>query len=237
MFPNPFRVQYWGIQGENLPSPENIEMLFLDIYAIGQTNNAIFKRLVETGDFFVKKQEGSLVLAQKAEKTLHNPITDPLAIEPPQEDIRLLAYLSEGEVLSLDPLWGKIPDIDIKTKEMLVPLTTGRLNSAEGLDLGNHDNLRLFLVGRWQAAGKEQVVFRLQADDGCRLYIDGNPVIDYEGVHAFGQQISSSPLRLTPGPHTIALDYFEWGGEAGLQVEWAQTDGNFQILRTNQTLP
>jgi uncharacterized membrane protein len=237
MFPNPFRAQYWGIQGENLPSPENIEMLFLDISAIGQTNNAIFKRLVETGDFFITKQEGSLVLAQKAEKTIKYPVTDPLTIEPPPEDIRLLVYLSKSEVVSLVPLWGKKPDFDIKTKEMRIPLTTGRLNSAEGLDLGNHDNLRLFFLGSWRATGKEQVLFRLQADDGCRLYIDGNLALDYEGVHAFGQKISSSPLQLAPGLHTIALDYFEWGGEAGLQVEWAKADGTFQVLQTGQILP
>ena len=40
-----------------------------------------------------------------------------------------------------------------------------------------------------------------------------------------------------PGQQTIALDYFEWGGEAGLQVEWAKTDGAFQVLQTNHTLP
>jgi hypothetical protein len=212
-------------------------MLFLDTSAIGQTNNAIFKRLVETGDFFITKQEGSLVLAQKAEKTINNPVTDPLTIDPPHEDIRLLVYLFKSEVLSLVPLWGKKPEFDIKTKEMRIPLTTGRLSSAEGLDLGNHDNLRLFFLGSWRATGKEQIFFRLQADDGCRLYIDGNLVLDYEGVHAFGQKISSSPLLLDPGKHTIALDYFEWGGEAGLQVEWAKADGTFQVLQTNQILP
>ena len=177
------------------------------------------------------------MLAQKAAKTIKNLITDPLTIEPPHEDIRLLVYQSEDEVRSLVSLRGKIPDIDIKTKEMRIPLTTGRLTSVEGLDLGNHDNLRIFFLGSWHATGKEQVLFRLQADDGCRLYIDGNLVIDYEGEHAFGQQISSSSLLLDPGQHTIALDYFEWGGEAGLQVEWAKTDGNFQILRTSQALP
>lgn len=237
MFPNPYSPQYWGIQGENLPSPENIEMLFLDTYAIGQGNNAIFKRLVETGDFFIKKLEGSLVLAQKAENAIKSPITDLLAIEPPDEDIRLLVYLSNNEILSLVPLWGKIPDIDIKTREMHVPLTTGRLSSAEGLDLGNHDNLRLFLLGSWLATGKEQVLFRLQADDGCRLYVDGKLVIDHEGVHSFGQKSRSSFLQLDPGRHTIALDYFEWGGEAGLQVEWALAGGEFQTLKAGQTLP
>ncbi len=237
MFPNPFKAAYWGIKGEGLPTPENIKMLFLDTSAIGKTNNAIFKRLVETGDFFLKKQEGSLVLAQKAENTLKNPITDPLTIAPPLEDIRLLVYLSEDNVLSLSPLWGKRPSIDLKTKEMHIPLTTGRLNSAEGLDLGDHDDLRLFFLGSWRAAGKEKVIFRLQSDDGSRLYVDGNLVVDFEGLHPFGQKVSSSPLQLTPGMHTIALDYFERDGAAGLQVEWAKTASEFRALQANQILP
>jgi uncharacterized membrane protein len=237
MFPNPYRAQYWGINGENLPSPENIEMIFLDINAISKSNYAIIKRLVEGGDFFLKKQEGSLVLAQKAAKNAKNTVTDPLKLEPPQEDIRLLVYLSTEEVLSLTPLWGKTPDIEIKTQQMHIPLTVGRLNSAEGLDLGSHDNLRLFFIGSWEAAGKEQITFRMQADDGCRLYVDGKPIIDYEGVHAYGQKISSAPFRLLPGRHTIAVDYFEWGGEAGLLVEWTAPDGTFQALQSGQILP
>lgn len=44
-------------------------------------------------------------------------------------------------------------------------------------------------------------------------------------------------LLLKQGRHVIALDYFEWGGEAGVQVEWAKPGGEFQILKFGQTLP
>ena len=149
----------------------------------------------------------------------------------------MLVYLSDTEVHSLTSLWGRVPDIDITTGKMLLQHTVGRLSSAEGTDLGGHDNLRLFFLGSWQAAGQQPTVFRLQADDGCRLYIDGKLVIDYEGVHSYGQQITSEPIQLDPGQHTIALDYFEWGGEAGLQVEWAPAGGEFQVLQSGQELP
>ena len=237
MFPNPYRAQYWGIDGENLPSPAGIEMIFLDTSAIGKDNYGLFKRLVENGDFFISKQEGSLVLAKKADGVIKKPFADPFKLDPPQHDIRLLAYLSDEEALSLTPLWGRVPDIDIKTEQLSIPLTAGRLISAEGLDLGSHDNLRLFFLGSWEAAGKQEVVFSIQADDGCRLYVDSKLIIDYEGVHAYGQKISSAPFRLTPGRHTIALDYFEWGGEAGLLVEWAAKNDAFKVLQSGQTLP
>lgn len=237
MFPNPFRPQYWGINGENLPTPEIINMVLLDTAAIGRDNLTIFKRLVESGEFLLLKQGGSFMLAQRAAGVAQIPITDPLGLAPVKENIRLLVYLSDAEVQSLTPLWGKTADIDLTTREMRIPVTTGRLNSAEGLDLGGHDNLRLFLVGSWEAGGEEQVVFRLQADDGCRLYIDGTLVLDYEGVHPYGAKATSAPLQLAAGSHTIALDYFEWGGEAGVQVEWAKAGGEFKVLMTGQKLP
>jgi len=237
MFPNPFRPQYWGIDGENLPEPDIVEMLLLDTNAIGPDNMGIYRRLVETGEFRLLRQEGSFVLARRVPAAEKIPITDPLALEPPPEKIRLLVYLGDSEVQSLTPLWGKIADIDILTGEMSLPRTAGRLQTVEGNDLGAHDNLRLFFLGGWEAAGRQHVVFRLQADDGCRLFIDGKTVIDYEGVHAFGQQAESEPLLLTPGRHVIALDYFEWGGEAGLQVQWAPAGGEFQVLKSGQQLP
>jgi len=237
MFPNPFSPQYWGIEGENLPPPDSVAMLLLDTSAIGPGNMAIFRRLIESGEFLLVKQTGSLMLARKAERGSKKPVIEPLAMDPPQQNIRLLIFISDAELLSLTPLWGKVADIDITTSAMRIPLTGGRLKSAEGVDLGAHDNLRLFFLGGWQAAGKQPVVFRLQADDGCRLYIDGSLVLDYEGVHAYGQKIASAPLQLEAGTHVIGLDYFEWGGEAGLLVEWAAAGGEFQVLQAGQELP
>jgi hypothetical protein len=83
----------------------------------------------------------------------------------------------------------------------------------------------------------QEVVFRLQADDGCRLYIDGSLAMDYEGVHPYSRKITSVPMQLQTGFHVIALDYFEWGGEAGVQVEWAEAGGEFKVLKVGQKLP
>jgi len=237
MFPNPFKPMYWGIEGENLPSPDTVEMLLLDINAIGAENLAIFRGLIENGDFLLLKQEGPFMLAKKNTLKMRRQIADPLKMEPPEENIRLLIYLGEGEVRSLSPLWGTVADTEISTLEMRIPLTLGRLSSAEGLDLGANDNMRLFFQGQWDADGKTPIVFRIQADDGCRLYVDGSMVIDYEGVHAFGQQVTGTPMLLEAGTHVIALDYFEWGGEAGVKVEWAEVGGEFQSLQANQRLP
>lgn len=237
MFPNPFRAAYWGIEGENLPSAQTIEYLLLDTNAIGPDNRAILKRLIETGEYQPLKQGGSMILAQKGAPGIKEQIIDPLQLDPPQEGTRLLVYISDSEVTALTPLWLQTADIDITTVQMRIPPTTGRLQTVEGLDLGAHDNMRLFFLGQWDAEGKVPTVFRLQADDGCRLYVDDELVIDYDGVHAYTQSVTSEPIRLGAGAHVIALDYFEWGGEAGVQVEWAEVNGDFEVLRSGQRLP
>jgi uncharacterized membrane protein len=238
MFSNPFRPQYWGIEGENLPSPDIIEAMLLDTNAIGEVNNGIFKRLIETGEFLLEKKEGPLVLARRVAGPEKKPLENPMSIEPPSADhIRLLVFTSDSPVQSLTPLWGLSPDIDINTAEMRVPHTAGRLTTIEGLDLGAHDNLRLLFIGKWQAAGEQEFLFRIRADDGCRLSVDNRVVIDYEGVHPYGQEKESPPVRLSSGMHKISLDYFEWGGEAGVQVEWAPVGGEFQVLQAGQKLP
>jgi hypothetical protein len=216
---------------------DTIEYLLLDTNAIGADNRAILRRLIETEEYRLVHQEGSILLAQRGAPETKETIVDPLKLDPPEEGVRLLAYISNSEVRSLTPLWLKTADIDISTAEMRIPITAGRLQTAEGLDLGAHDNMRLFFLGKWDAGGVKPVVFRLQADDGCRLYVDGTVVIDHAGVHAFGQQVTSEPVMLEPGPHVIALDYFEWGGEAGLLVEWAAHAGDFTTLKSDQKLP
>ena len=153
MFPNPFRPQYWGIQGENLPPPETVEMLLLDTNAMAPDILTVFKGLIQSGEFFLVKEDGSLMLAQKAGKGPVNPVTDPMDMEPPPENIRLLVYLYDTEVRSLTPIWSRIADMDITTEEMRIPLTAGKLYSAEGSASGPMITCASFFWGAGRPRG------------------------------------------------------------------------------------
>ena len=238
MFPNPYTPQYWGIAGENLPGHDRIEGFLIDRNALGPESGPIIERLLATGEFEIRAQEQNLFTALRRRAPGRAAMTDPLKAEPPERGARILVFLSEEEdVTWLSPLEGEAPDIDVPTERISIPTTTGRLQTAEGLDLGARDNLRLVLVGRWEAQGKEPVVFRLRADDGCKLYVDGRVAIDYHGVHSMAQLTQSKPIQLNPGEHRILVDYFEWGGEAGLNLEWAGPDGRFKVLHAGDVLP
>lgn len=61
--------------------------------------------------------------------------------------------------------------------------------------------------------------FFLDSDDGSFLYLDGNLVIDNDGIHGMRQIIRS--WHLDRGTHKIRVRYFDSGmGSAGIKLAW-----------------
>ena len=59
--------------------------------------------------------------------------------------------------------------------------------------------------------------FYLTSDDGSRLWIDGNPVVNNDGLHGSAEQ--SGSITLLPGAHMIEVAFFEMYGDETLIVE------------------
>lgn len=156
---------------------------------------------------------------------------------PPEQGIRGNVYVSKTPLTTLRPLFGAKPDFEIITNSLSIPETVGILTLSDGQNLKGGDNVRIVFTGKWHAEGSAETLFRVRADDGCRLYLDGKMIVDYNGVHAFGEETVSKPLLLGKGPHSIVVDYFEWGGNAGLSVEWKGTGGQFKMLQSGAMLP
>lgn len=65
--------------------------------------------------------------------------------------------------------------------------------------------------------------FVLTSDDGSRLVLDGQTVIDNDGLHvALGEPVT---MDLTEGQHELRLEYFERNGDAVLQLDWVLDGG------------
>ncbi len=60
--------------------------------------------------------------------------------------------------------------------------------------------------------------FGTTSDDGSTLAIDGQPVVDNDGLH--GAATSTGTVALAPGRHRITVLYFQGGGDAILHVTW-----------------
>lgn len=72
--------------------------------------------------------------------------------------------------------------------------------------------------------------FYLNSDDGSRLYIDGNQVVDFDGTHGrssanegFGVR-SPSAVSLSAGPHDIRVIFFEYTSGQSLDVAYQGAD-------------
>jgi|GEM_PF-3540277 len=64
--------------------------------------------------------------------------------------------------------------------------------------------------------------FNLASDDGSVLYINGEPVLDNDGLH--GTRTRTVTLDLDEGAHDIEVRYFENGGHQTLQLSWSGPD-------------
>jgi hypothetical protein len=60
--------------------------------------------------------------------------------------------------------------------------------------------------------------FRVAADDGARLYLDDEPILDEWREGARREWTADRPL--SAGEHTLRLEYFEVGGEALVSLRW-----------------
>lgn len=70
--------------------------------------------------------------------------------------------------------------------------------------------------------------FYVESDDGCRLYIDGELVVDNSAGRAMEQK--ADRLVLKPGDHTIRFEYFQASGPAGVNLQWKPPIGGRQIV-------
>ncbi|MBU0639666.1 MAG: hypothetical protein KKB50_12435 [Planctomycetes bacterium] len=61
--------------------------------------------------------------------------------------------------------------------------------------------------------------FELGSDDGSRLWLDDEPVINHWGHHGFTTRTAS--VELAPGPHRARVDYYELDGWAGITLRAA----------------
>lgn len=112
--------------------------------------------------------------------------------------------------------WDKIPDMDT-----LEPAEQG---TCEGFDLGvaqRNGNYAVRFDSFFTLDQASLVRFQLGSDDGSRLSVDGQVVVDVDGIHP--HQTANGEVQLEAGTHHVRVEYFQGGGEATLEVEWEST--------------
>jgi hypothetical protein len=107
--------------------------------------------------------------------------------------------------------WNLLPNFD-----SLTPVVQGRANNFDiGLRLRN-DNFAFRFTGYIDLASNGGYTFYTSSDDGSKLYIDGNLVVNNDGLHWMQEQ--SGYVYLLAGKHQIVVTYFEKDGSEELLV-------------------
>jgi hypothetical protein len=90
------------------------------------------------------------------------------------------------------------------------------------------------LEGTFQVAEEGAFRFRVTSDDGARVFIDDTLVIDDDGYHA--ARAAEGVVRLTAGPHRIAVPYWQGPGPMELGLEVARPGEPYRVFQLGQAL-
>ncbi len=127
-----------------------------------------------------------------------------------------------GEFFSLSEGPEDFPTIADGTKPTLVRVD-GQLNvdstddAYPGTQLTDHFYARWTGVLRVPKDGKYTLA--IESDDGSRLAVDGQQVIDNNGLHAMEEKTGEVDLKA--GDHPIKVEFYENDGQLGLKLSWS----------------
>ncbi|MGO9463821.1 MAG: beta strand repeat-containing protein, partial [Isosphaeraceae bacterium] len=95
------------------------------------------------------------------------------------------------------------------------------------LGAGNNNNVEARWYGDIMIPGTGTAAvpinFATTSDDGSMLYVDGNAVVDNNNFQSAFQ--ATGMADLTPGLHTIDVEYYQGGGGAIMDAQWDPTGG------------
>ena len=149
--------------------------------------------------------------------------------EPPQDRL-------EGRVYSVPIETRHIPDLSALPLEGTICMD--HLYLPERRDFpglgGRKEWFAIEFRGTFDVSAPGVFQFRLTADDGARLYIDGAPVIDDDGFHV--PLSKEGTVQLAAGRHTILVPYWQGPGPLALILEVARPGEPYQIFHTDRPL-
>lgn len=130
---------------------------------------------------------------------------------PPQEPgVTLRTYDMARPIDQLCTLRaGQTPNVD---------KLTSLIDYDSPADFGLADRFISHALANLNIATAGSYDFRLISDDGSRLVIDGEEVIDHDGLH--GETAKDGAVTLSEGYHDLRVEHFEDGGGEVLRLQW-----------------
>ncbi|GAB5518539.1 MAG: hypothetical protein RhofKO_07900 [Rhodothermales bacterium] len=158
-----------------------------------------------------------------------------LAVDSPEYPLDEQRDGTNGLAVNLYPVLdhgGSLDNLEL-TEEPFHSGTIPAVHFTSELALEVKTNFYAEITGFINIPEEDNYVFRLVSDDGGRLYLDGNLLIDHDGLH--GPDPKDSELILKAGTYPIRIDYFQAGGGGALSLQWAKHGDNaFSVIPPGQ---
>jgi cytochrome c len=113
----------------------------------------------------------------------------------------------------------KISDLDVSGAPSLTATAT-KIEAGGGDFAEYKDNFGLQATGYLFLEKDDNVVLQLTSDDGSKMWVDGNLIIENDGPH--GMDAREAEIALRAGYHTVRIEYYQGGGGRGLELKWAR---------------
>ncbi|UWZ86027.1 PA14 domain-containing protein [Occallatibacter riparius] len=128
-------------------------------------------------------------------------------ITPRENDFCGDVYELSSGAAQLPDFWNLDPVGSIYTDKLEV--WDQDINQADGIPGVTHTNLWFGVdyYGEFYISKPGEYAFELQADDGARLEIDHQSLVDLDGLHPV--LVKTAKVTLTEGLHTIHVPYFQ----------------------------
>ncbi|MCX8131224.1 MAG: PA14 domain-containing protein [Clostridia bacterium] len=123
-------------------------------------------------------------------------------------------------------------------------LKVAQVDSSVNFDWGNNaphsamnsDTFSVRWTGQIQPLYTENYTFHTNSDDGIRLWINGQKVIDNWTDHSLTE--NTGTISLTAGQkYEIKTEYYDKGGDAVIKLHWSSPSQTKQIVPKSQLYP
>ena len=166
----------------------------------------------------------------EAGATLDSAVVD-IRIDNPRPSVEVIGDLPGilGRYYAIEAL-NVLPDFDLL--EPYAETVWSRIEfpstGGEFADTGRSDQVGVLWQGWIEVAQSGSWTFGTESDDGSRLWIGDELVVDNDGLHGMVEQTGS--IGLLAGKHPVTIAFFENGGGAGCIVRASGPDLAYQVV-------
>jgi hypothetical protein len=229
--PAEIHALYASTKDEGMVSyPMNTEVMCRDGYTIGgepSGQTTFLVKCLQTGEFAKYDERNCQPVMCGAPPAMPNATMIKIKTPDPSKPglTRKIFYV---------PMAEAFPDLSKKAPAQTDTVANINQDTTSEMwpQLSHKDNFAVRYSGALMIKKDGKYSFQLQSDDGSLLYVNGQLIIDNDGLHGFDAKTGS--VELAEGPQAMTVDYFQKAGGAGVVLRWKGPDagdgGDWQVV-------